>query len=44
MQKEVDDALVFAEKEDYILTETSTAELSERGHRMARFRDKTDNL
>ena len=32
MQKEADDALVFAEKED-LLTETSTAELSEHGQR-----------
>ena len=33
MQKEADDALVFAEKE-HLLTETSTAELSERGLRI----------
>ena len=33
MQKEADDALVFAEKED-LLTETSTAELSEHGLRI----------
>ena len=33
MQKEADDALVFAENED-LLTETSTAELSERGLRI----------
>ena len=33
MQKEADDALVFAAKED-LLTEISTAELSEHGLRM----------
>lgn len=33
IQKEADDALVFAEKED-LLTEISTAEFSEHGLRM----------
>ena len=34
MQKEADDALVFAQKEDNLLTEISTVELSEHGLRI----------